>query len=55
MRGNSHVRFLGDKGGATRLRYPTAQHPCPRPHFWLLNALAHKEENRKPLANKTSG
>jgi len=28
-----HVRFLGDKGGVTRLRYPTKQNyylnPCP--------------------------
>lgn len=23
MMGNYQVRFLGDKGGATRLRYPT--------------------------------
>ena len=25
MKGNFHVRFLGDKGGVTRLRYPTVR------------------------------
>ncbi|NJO00835.1 MAG: hypothetical protein HC880_03300, partial [Bacteroidia bacterium] len=52
------VRPLGAKlmpNGHEEHLINRAQHPCPRPHFSLPTTQARKEENRKPLANKTSG